>query len=98
MRFSKLSEKILKKQAAKDKLSNSVCLKCGKITKNTTLVMNGKTFDELCEDMCDKFDIHSVNVLTPEIKKNMEKYLEEIQTKYCKPLYVCNSCAQKANN
>ena len=94
-KFNKFSERILKKQAENEKLPPNVCLRCNRIVKDTKLIMTGKTFNELCEDMCTKFDIHSAKMITPEIKKAMEKYLEEQQTKYCKPAYVCNSCALK---
>ena len=94
-KFNKISERILKKQAKTTKLSPNVCLRCNRIVKDTKLIMTWKTFNELCEDMCTKFDIHSAKMITPEIKKAMEKYLEKQQTKYCKPAYVCNSFALK---
>ena len=95
-RLLKTIDKILKKQALECKLNDKVCNGCNLITKNTKLVLTGKSANDLCEDVCSKFDIYSVNSLTPEIKKHMEQYLEEQQRKYCKPMYLCYSCQNKS--
>ena len=94
-KFAKVSEKILKQQAQKEKLSTCLCAKCEKHTQDTKLIMSGKTFDELCEEMCNKFDIFSPAAITPEIKRNMEKYLDDVQRKETRPLYVCKACYHK---
>lgn len=98
LKFSKLSNKILKKQATDSNLKQCSCAMCNKSTSETVLVMTGKTLDELCDDMCTKFDIHSVKSISPTIKRSMDKYLEEIQIKCTKPMYLCKSCHHKFVN
>lgn len=95
-RFRKLSDKILMKQVKQNNLNPCVCGKCNKNVKNAKLCINGKTFDKICDNMCSQFDVYSVKSMTPEIKKSMEKYFEDAQTKYTKPIYLCNECYNKS--
>lgn len=94
-KFVKLSDKILKQQVKENNINPCVCSKCKKESNNTKLYITGKTFDELYEDMCSKFDIYSEKSVSPEIKKSMETYFKELQTKNMKPIYLCESCHNK---